>query len=211
MAGRPRSEERSESVVLQRGLQTFAELGYDGATVREIARRIGVSHNFIGDRFGSKLAFWRAVVDQACAEARLHIDPEGMDDRELLEHTIRRFYHQAVGQQDLHRLIADESTRESERLEYLYTAYIGPVVELTAGPAARLIEAGRMRPMPTHLLYFAALGPVTGVTQDPLARRLGRAEGTTEEDLHALADQLTDFVLGGLWVAGARDPDQLPA
>ncbi|MEH0653104.1 TetR/AcrR family transcriptional regulator [Streptomyces scabiei] len=51
--------------VLQRGLEAFAELGYDRASARELARRLGVSHNFINDRYGSKAAFWRAVMDHA--------------------------------------------------------------------------------------------------------------------------------------------------
>src|SRR5258707_3177984 len=55
----------SESEILGRGLAAFAELGYDGASVRELARRLGVSHNFINDRYGSKAQFWRAVIDRA--------------------------------------------------------------------------------------------------------------------------------------------------
>ena len=38
------------SEILARGLTAFAELGYDRASVRELARRLGVSHNFINDR-----------------------------------------------------------------------------------------------------------------------------------------------------------------
>jgi AcrR family transcriptional regulator len=51
--------------ILARGLTAFAELGYDGASVRVLARRLGVSHNFINDRFGSKGRFWRAVIDRS--------------------------------------------------------------------------------------------------------------------------------------------------
>ncbi len=52
-----------ESEILRRGLDTFAELGYAATTMRELARRLGVSHNFIHERYGSKDDFWRAVVD----------------------------------------------------------------------------------------------------------------------------------------------------
>ena len=43
-----------DDVILAKGLQAFGELGYDGASVRELARWIGVSHNFINDRYGSR-------------------------------------------------------------------------------------------------------------------------------------------------------------
>src|SRR5882724_867323 len=55
----------TEAEILARGLAAFAELGYASASVRELARRLGVSHNFINDRYGSKGQFWRAVVDRA--------------------------------------------------------------------------------------------------------------------------------------------------
>lgn len=51
--------------ILRRGLDTFAELGYAATTMRELAWRLDVSHNFINDRDGSKGNFWRAVVDFA--------------------------------------------------------------------------------------------------------------------------------------------------
>ncbi|WP_408996073.1 TetR family transcriptional regulator, partial [Streptomyces acidiscabies] len=41
-----------EESILRRGLEAFAELGYDHASARELARRLGVSHNFINDRYG---------------------------------------------------------------------------------------------------------------------------------------------------------------
>ena len=54
-----------DEAILRVGLETFSELGFEATTVRELARRLGVSHNFINDRFGNKELFWRAVVDNA--------------------------------------------------------------------------------------------------------------------------------------------------
>src|SRR5579859_1650217 len=51
--------------VLERGLEAFAELGYEAASVRRLNERLGMGHTFIHDRFGSKMAFWTAVVDHA--------------------------------------------------------------------------------------------------------------------------------------------------
>ncbi|MGW6904750.1 TetR family transcriptional regulator [Streptomyces sp. NPDC054940] len=75
-----------ESSILQRGLEAFAELGYDHASARELARRLGVSHNFINDRYGSKAAFWRAVVDSALGAqlAGLPQVDDSVDDAERL-------------------------------------------------------------------------------------------------------------------------------
>src|ERR1700731_2988402 len=63
-AGTPLPEDEQ---VLGRGLEAFAELGYEAASVRQLNERLGMGHTFIHDRFGSKMAFWTAVVDHAVA------------------------------------------------------------------------------------------------------------------------------------------------
>ena len=44
-------------------LIAFGENGFDGTSVREIARGLQVSHNLIPQRFGSKKRLWYAAVD----------------------------------------------------------------------------------------------------------------------------------------------------
>ena len=76
--GRPSGDSAgvpTEPDVLLRGLEAFAELGYDRASARELARRLGVSHTFINDRYGTKAAFWRAVVDAALAAQLTRMTP----------------------------------------------------------------------------------------------------------------------------------------
>ena len=45
-------------------LDEFAENGFAGTSVRKLARDLGVSHNLIPQRFGSKERLWYAAVDQ---------------------------------------------------------------------------------------------------------------------------------------------------
>ncbi|MFJ1670561.1 TetR/AcrR family transcriptional regulator [Streptomyces bottropensis] len=86
--GRPSGDSAAvpaERDVLLRGLEAFSELGYDRASARELARRLGVSHTFINDRYGSKAAFWRAVVDAALGDqlTRMTPAPPGSDDEDV--------------------------------------------------------------------------------------------------------------------------------
>jgi AcrR family transcriptional regulator len=185
--------------VLRRGLETFAELGYEQTSVRELARRVGVSHNFFNDRYGSKLAFWQAVVDFAIAEAGPLVDPDDArpDDAELLVTTVRRFYHLAARHPQLQRLIWDEAARDSDRLDYLVERYIHPTLDAVTPSVERLVAAGQLPPTPMHLLYFAVTGAVAGVIQGPLARRIGRPEPSSPHELADLADVLAQRVLDG--------------
>lgn len=191
-----------EETVLERGLMAFAELGYNGASARELARRLGVSHNFIHDRFGSKAAFWRAAVDRVLERqdrerAAVMARHEG-DDAALLRAVARHFYRAMVETPFLGRALTDEFHQESERLDHLYRSYIEPTLAAVSPSVDRLVAAGRMRPLPVELMYFTVIGPAAGSTQRPLVDRLsGRPERSLEERL-ADAERLADVVVDGL-------------
>lgn len=209
--GRPGADTRAlpdEDSILKRGLEAFAELGYDRASARELARRLGVSHNFINDRYGSKAAFWRAVVDFALGAqlALLPIeDPSGdaPDDAERLRRIVTALYLTSVDTPQLGRLFVDELSRDTERLDYLYDHYIGPTLQTLVPSIDRLVAAGRMAPTPMDVLFFAILPPISGMIDLPLARRLGRAHPATPEQLAATAESLATLVINGLLSTGA--------
>ncbi|MEU6560519.1 TetR/AcrR family transcriptional regulator [Nocardia nova] len=191
----------TEREILRRGVEAFAELGYDGASVRELARRLGVSHNFITDRYGSKANFWRAVVDSVLdsdQREREQLLAADIDDAELVRAVIAHFYRAAVETPLLGRLLADEFARESERLDYLYEKYVAPTLNPMIPAIERLMAAGRMRTVPMDVLFFAVISPVAGLVQLPLAHRLGRAEPVTRESQERTAGELADLIVEGL-------------
>ena len=195
------------ATVMTNGLEAFAELGYAGASARELARRLGVSHNFINDRYGSKAAFWRAVVDEALTDQLGNLPdlPPDIDDAEQVRTIITAWYRSTVSTPLLGRLLADEFARDTERLDYLYEHYIGPTLALVEPSIERLIAAGRMRQAPMDVLFFAMIGPVSAMVQAPLAHRLGRpANLTFQDDLHR-ADQLAALVLDSLLKCKGED------
>ncbi|WP_405587079.1 TetR/AcrR family transcriptional regulator [Streptomyces sp. NBC_01092] len=193
-----------EESILQRGLEAFAELGYDHASARELARRLGVSHNFINDRYGSKAAFWRAVVDYVLGGhlGRMpEVDPS-LDDVEQLRLIITGFYQGAVDSPLVGRLFVEELNRDTERLDYLYERYITPMLEILAPSIERLVACGRMAPIPMDVLFFAVIPPVSGMVEVPLARRLGRPEHPSPEQQTATAETLAALVVNGLLASG---------
>ncbi|MGV9853759.1 TetR/AcrR family transcriptional regulator [Streptomyces sp. NPDC003442] len=193
-----------ESILL-RGLEAFAELGYEGASARELARRLGVSHNFINDRYGSKAAFWRAVVDQALGAqlARIPQVDESLEDAELLRQTITGFYRTAADAPLIGRLFVNEFTLDTERLDYLYEHYIAPTLQTLVPSIDRLVASGRMAPIPMDVLFFAIIPPISGMVEVPLARRLGRSEASSPEQLTATAESLATLVVNGLLGTGS--------
>ncbi|PJJ63841.1 TetR/AcrR family transcriptional regulator [Compostimonas suwonensis] len=191
-----------DAEILRRGLDAFAELGYDAASVRELGRRIGVNHNFLNDRYGSKLDFWRAVVDFAIAELEPGSLEDDSDEQSSIAGRVRGLYRTAAQRPQLYRLIWDEATRDSERLDYLCENYLRPAVTEALPGAEEALRSRGWGDIPVHLLYFVLTGALSGIVQAPLANRLGGTRTGDHRD-EPIADALAEFVLAGL--LGSRD------
>jgi AcrR family transcriptional regulator len=189
----------AEAEILARGLTAFAELGYDGASVRELARRLGVSHNFINDRYGSKDQFWRAVMDRALSAqvARLSelLTVPSDDDVARLRDLVHAFHQSNVAQPDLARVMQYEAMRGGKRLEYVFERYVVLVRDAVAPFVAMLVEQGRVRPYPLDAMVYAVIAMTSVHAEVPLVRLLG---DSFAEDPAGFARTLSDILLDGL-------------
>lgn len=192
-----------EEEILARGLAAFAELGYDGASVRELARRLEVSHNFINDRYGSKQQFWRAVIDRSLAAqvARLGevLSVSGEDDLARLRNLVHAFHQANVAEPDLPRILRYESIRGGERLEYVFQHYLVPIRDTVAPLVKSLVDQGRVRPIPIDVMVYAVVAMNSVNAEVPFVSLLGDTFAT---DPQGFARMLGDILLDGL-VMGA--------
>jgi len=191
----------AEPEILARGLAAFAELGYESASVRELARRLGVSHNFINDRYGSKARFWRAVVDRSLTDqvARLGValNVPGEDALERLRDLVYAFHQANVAEPNLARILRYESMRGGERLEYVFQRYLVPVREAVAPLVRELVEQGRVRSIPMDVMVYAVVAMNSVNAEVPFVSLLG---DTFAADPAAFAGMLSDILLDGLVV-----------
>ncbi len=206
--GRPASDAPVPQVeqILQRGLEAFAELGYEAASVRQLNAHLGMGHTFIHDRYGSKEAFWKAVVDDSfgrvAQEVAAVLEEEGKDDLYRLITTVRAFHRAAARRPHLTRLIDYEAARDSWRLAYLY-GLMGPLNEAVRPMFARLVREGQLRDIPWSLFHFAVTTPLAMYSQTPLARLLGRPEDANDHTL------MSTIALNGLLPAHTADQTAL--
>ncbi|GAA1643378.1 hypothetical protein GCM10009744_37030 [Kribbella alba] len=180
--------------ILQRGLEAFAELGYEAVSVRQLNARLGMGHTFIHDRYGSKEEFWKAVVRSAIRQVTAEVGAAheaGEDDLTQLIAGIRAFHIASARRPHLTRVIDYEAGIDSPRLEYLYEL-MGPLNEAGRPQFERLVRKGQLRDIPWYLFHFAVTKPLAMYSQEPLARLFGRPD---DADDHAL---LSTLVLNGL-------------
>lgn len=64
----PRDGEQTRLAILEAAQQVFAERGFAGASLRDLAEAAGVTRSLIHHHFGSKEGLWLAVVDHLFAD-----------------------------------------------------------------------------------------------------------------------------------------------
>jgi AcrR family transcriptional regulator len=204
-AGRPRAQDAPVTLeqILDAAFRAFATYGYDGVAVRTLNRELGVSHNLIHQRFGSKQGLWYAAVDRAFSQQVTQLatafDPTLADPLDQLNHAIRRFVRYSAERPELLGLMNIEARVESERLDYIYDHYIAPAL----APLERLLDhlhtEGRIRPISLRALFFLiAHGAAAPFTLAPLARHFDGADPLDEDQVAEQAALTADVITGGL-------------
>jgi AcrR family transcriptional regulator len=135
---RQRDRERTRAEILAVATEEFAEHGYSGARVDEIAERTRTTKRMIYYYFESKQGLYAAVLEEAYTEIRRkeqtinvdHLDPAA---------AIRRVAELTFDHHESHpafiRLVAIENIHRAEHLSKL------PDLEALGSPAIELIDA----------------------------------------------------------------------
>src|SRR3982074_198795 len=118
--GRPKTQDAPVKLeqILDAAFRAFATYGYDGVAVRTLNRELGVSHNLIHQRFGSKQGLWYAAVDRAVGQQVTELAPAFAppipDPLAQLNPAIRRFVRYNAERPELLGLMNIEGRVDSE-------------------------------------------------------------------------------------------------
>src|SRR6201987_5758903 len=128
--GRPRADQSPASTdeILLAALRPFAARGYDGPSVRELNQALGVSHNLINRRFGSKERLWRAAVDRWFGELVDALAPSANlagtgDPLERVREFVVTFIEVNARRPEMARLMNVEASLGGPRLDYLFERF----------------------------------------------------------------------------------------
>ena len=192
--------------MLDAALSAFSELGYDGASTREIASRAGVNQGLIPYYFGSKEALWREAVDRAFAEIREGVGVvleaaeagPGKLERDDVADMIRRLVHFAATHPEFHRLMTDEGKRDGPRMHWIVDNHVRPIyeaIEMLTGLAEQDSPL-RVRLDPL-LFHYLLVGATTHLFhQAPECRRLTGRDPAEPEIIEAHAEALIALFVG---------------
>jgi TetR/AcrR family transcriptional regulator len=202
--GRPRTgAELDVGELLQGALEAFAEKGYDGMSVRELSRRLGISHALLTARFGSKEGLWFAAMDHALSAVesswrRLADDPE-LDDLEALRQAVVHQVMFSAAHPEVQRIMTHEGAIDSPRVRYVVARFVDPLRPLVERRIDRLVAAGRLRPVPYATIHYLVVqgggAPFASHVETAL---LGGPDRSDPDAVRRHAETVADVIVAGL-------------
>ncbi len=192
------SEPTAERILVA-AMRAFGTRGYEGTSLDDLARDLGIRKQTILYWFPSKDALLEAVVDR-CADEVTGRLVRGLDGAEdgfgRVEAMVRVMFRLAARHptmlgflREVTRLGPPASTRLLTRLE--------PLIDRAAGFLEAEMDAGRMRRHDPRVLLLAAYSMVTGLATEVEVLRAFGEEPTLPSLLHR-RDQLLSLLRAAL-------------
>lgn len=202
--------------LLDAALTEFGARGFDGASTRAVARRIGAHQPQIHYHFETKQALWTAAVDHLFAELGRTMQGLGVgtvrgrsdDLAEIagaVAEMIRRFVRFAARRPELNRIMVHEATAEGTRLRWMTQRHVKPLYDAVRPLWRRLREAGIAAPIDDRLFHYVLVGAASLVyVNAPEARLLTGIEPTADRWVENHADGLVAMLLPNVPLRGGR-------
>src|SRR6266404_160100 len=137
--GRPRKraeQQRSletRGAILDAAIAEFAERGFEGASIRAIADRLGLQHPLITYHYRSKDILWRAAAEHAFAQIRAGWDSSGPENSDLsplvqLRQEYATLFRYTVAFPEFHRFMRQEAFTNNPRLKWVAETVLAPLL-----------------------------------------------------------------------------------
>ena len=207
-AKRPARKQQKRSIqtrrkLLDAALEAFSENGFKGTSTRDIAERAGVHHPLITYHFKNKDQLWRAAADRVFSEFTAALiearkSASSMPPRERMASMIRAYVLYAASKPALHKLMLQESSYSSSRLDWLINMHLRPIYQTVVDELIPLQETG-IAPPGDPALLFNLIRVTSGGTL-ALGLEIRSTSGVDLDDpetVEALADMIVDVFLPG--------------
>ena len=194
---------RTQEQILAAALDAFAEYGFDGAKMRDIAARAGVTLGLLQYYFGGKQKLWRAAVDRAFQDMRggleALIENSAMaDEREALRAIVRGHVAFVARRPEFVRLMHDEGKRRGPRMRWLVDRHVKPLYGLFL-PVVERAQAAGVLPggIPALHFVYAFVGAVGVIFhQAEECKRVTGVDPTTPAAVEAHIRAVEHLLLG---------------
>lgn len=194
------SADATRDRILSASVTVFAERGFEGTSLREVARRADVSQPLLNYHFQSKTELWQAALERLIGHMRERLRSRseglrGVDDVTTAKLLIREFVHFSAEHPQLHRIILYEASNDSERLTWLVDHQLRRGYEWITRTFAGLRAQGVVPDIaPLHMYYLLTGAAPSMFVFAPECRRLSGVDPLQADVVSAHADALIALI-----------------
>jgi AcrR family transcriptional regulator len=136
--------------ILNGAIAEFAERGFEGASIRAIADRLGLQHLLITYHYRSKDILWREAAEHAFAQIRTEWDISAAQESDVsplarLRRESTSLFRYTVAFPEFHRFMCQETLTNNPRLKWVAETVLAP---LLARLLPQIIEAQKQGLLP---------------------------------------------------------------
>lgn len=141
------SEQRREQI-LDAAVEAFTAKGFNGASMREIAVRVGMSHTGMSHHFPDKAALLEAVLDRRVERANSHIDVDAGNGLSFLRGLVALTARDVASPSDLamYCIVAAEALAPTHPAHGYFVRWYHLVRQAARTALEDLERTGRYRP-----------------------------------------------------------------
>ncbi len=199
--------ESARDRLLTAAVATFSQVGFDGASLRDIERQAGVNRGLAAYHFHGKAELWRTAVSWLMD--RFHDEMDRYRDvlrvvsqPERGGVLVRVLVHFAAKYPEYFRLVLLEGSEDSERSRWIAQEHVRRHIDFFH----RLAGTGGMQATQEEAIaYYSLLGAASTVFAVPeQCRQLFGLDPSEEGFVELMADRVADLYLSTVWgAAGA--------
>ena len=205
LRGRPRCQENviSRPDIVEKAFIAFAEQGYEGVSLRQIASQCGVSDSLLHHHFGSKQQLWQEAADNfiqplmATLTTDLETLAQSNQPAQALRQNLPLSIKNLVSNPTALSFIFREGDINNERADYLRNTYMRPYLTRLDALFNQAVADQHFRPISPVARHVLILGFLRSLVipahlQDELAPHLQTPQTTA-----ALIDEVATLLING--------------